>query len=56
MQSLSHLTNDELINQALMHNDLTPLERELLRRLLDATDHLASLVPYEEAVLLGKAR
>ena len=39
MQSLSHLTNDELINQVLMHNDLTPLERELLHSVDVAACH-----------------
>ena len=43
MTEFSHLTNDELINQTTLRDDLTMLEHELLDRFIAAMDALAGL-------------
>jgi len=43
MTEFSHLTNDELINQTTLRDDLTMLEHELLDRFIVALDALAGL-------------
>lgn len=43
MPSLSHLTNEELINQLTLREDLTDLEHELLDRLIRTQDAVTEL-------------
>ena len=41
MTSTTHLTNEELIDQLTLRDDLTELEHDLLDRLIRANDALA---------------
>lgn len=41
MTNFSHLTNEELVREIKMRDDLTALEHELLDRLIVAIDELA---------------
>lgn len=43
MTQHSHLTDDELVRQLLVRNDLSELEHVLLDRLIIALDELASM-------------
>lgn len=43
MTQYSHLTDDELVSQLLVRNDLSELEHVLLDRLIIALDELASM-------------
>ena len=38
MQNYRPLTNDEFVNQLTLRSDLTPLETEMLRRLVELAD------------------
>lgn len=53
MTNFTHLTDNELINQLSLRDDLTDLEHELLDRLIRSTDELvvvsAELASYHES-------